>query len=65
MIKKNNSGNFSKSNLLIKKKYLPKLFISKSRSDLRTDKNYTINSKGKMYTLGNPFNIYEFEWTDK
>lgn len=24
-----------------------------------------INSNGKMYTLGNPFNIYEFEWTDK
>ena len=48
MLKKNNSGNISKSNLLIKKKYLPKLYISKSRSNLRNDKNYTNNSKGKM-----------------
>ena len=48
MLKKNSSGNISKNNLLIKKKSLPKLFISKSRNDLRTDKNYIINSKGKM-----------------
>lgn len=24
-----------------------------------------INSDGKMYSLGNPFNIYEFTWTDE
>lgn len=24
-----------------------------------------INSDGRMFTLGNPFNIYELEWTDK
>ena len=48
MLKKNNSGYISKNNLIIKKKSHPKIFISKSKRDLRTDTDYFINSKGKM-----------------
>ena len=48
MLKKNNSGYISKNNLIIKKKSHPKIFISKSKRDLRNDTDYFINSKGKM-----------------
>ena len=51
MLKKNNSGNISKNNFLIKKKSLEKLFISKSKRDLRTFTNYYINNKRQLKKL--------------
>ena len=51
MLKKNNSGNISKNNLLIKKKSLTKLFISKSKRDLKTFTNYSINNKRQLKKL--------------
>ena len=51
MLKKNNSGNISKNNFLTKKKSLEKLFISKSKRDLRTFTNYSINNKRQLKKL--------------
>ena len=51
MLKKNNSGNISKNNFLTKKKSLEKLFISKSKRDLRAFTNYSINNKRQLKKL--------------